>query len=262
MKLIVYTVVINNYDFVLPPFYKDECVDYVVVTDNEKMQVKGWKTVLIDPSLEKKTPSMINRYYKFFPNRFFPQYDFSIYIDGNVRVVGSVNKLIDDFEKSCSVIGLLKHPTRESVLDEVDSCIRMKKINNPDDLKGEYERYLNYGFQDSVGLTENNVILRKHNDLNLVEAMSFWWECLESSSGRDQISLPYVREKFNLSEKVYLFNTRIKNPYFRIYPHRKGRFYLDFAALLRAKGLTNFFYKILSNIYERMLKLFFIVNKR
>ena len=108
---------------------------------------------------------------------------------------------------------------------------------------------------------ENNVILRKHNEPKLIEAMEYWWACIEKSAGRDQISLPYVREKFQLNEKIYNFNARVVNPYFRIYPHRKNKIHLDLGTVLYAKSLTNQFYKPISKIYSLLLRIVLKISK-
>jgi hypothetical protein len=254
-KFCVYTVVINHYDFIFPPFGASEATDFFLITDNPKLKVKGWKTISIDSTLSSFSASMINRYYKLFPHRFFPGYDVSIYVDGNIRIVGSLESLVNEFRSSQYHIGLLKHPLRSNVFEEVEACIRLNKVKCVTKLREEYQAYLIAGFSDTNGLTENSVILRKHNKPKLIEAMEYWWLCMEKWAGRDQISLPYVREKFQLNEKIYSFNTRVENPYFRIYPHRTNKIHLDFGIVLSAKRLTNQFYKLASKIYNLLLRI-------
>jgi hypothetical protein len=175
LKSCIYTVVINNYDFTLPPIQPYSDVDYILFTDNVNFKIKGWKVRKIDSALLAKFgPSKTNRYYKFFPDKFLSNYDVSIYIDGNIRVVGSLKALFDDFQSSGAVIGLLKHPLRNTVFEEVEACINRKKIRSTAKLRQEYTRYLSEGFLDNQGLSENGVIIRLHNNPKVIDAMNMW----------------------------------------------------------------------------------------
>ena len=265
LKVCIYTVIIDNYDFTLPPVVRDSGVDYLLFSDGSNVNVEGWEILSIAPELRGMPPSTINRHYKILPHKYLRNYDVSIYIDGNIRIVGSVWSLIDDFMVSNTEIGLFKHPLRSSVKEEVIACVQRKKVKSPDGLKQEYQAYSAKGFLDKVGLTENNVIIRKHNDNEVVQAMEMWWLCLKNGAGRDQISLPYVREKMRMKETIYHFNARVENPYFKIYPHRTGEKLKDVGSYLYAKGLANTFYcgasKIYSFIYRSVQKVYFTVYR-
>lgn len=255
-KVCVYTVVINDYDFVLPPAVTDDNIDYILFTDNQNIKVKGWQVKAIDSGTSKMTASKINRYYKFFPNKFLSDYEMSLYIDGNISIVGSLSPLFVDFETSGAKIGLCLHPTRNTVKEEVEACIQLNKVKSGNHLRTEYNKYLESGFTDCYGLTENNVILRFHNDNTIIEAMELWWECLQNSAGRDQISFPFVRERLQLNEKLFSFNVRVTNPYLKIYPHRKNNLLLDLKNYLYARGLSSKFHEVLSVLYSFPFKFY------
>ena len=254
MNKCIYTVVINDYDYTFQPIDSEVGTDYIVFTDNSNLRVEGWVTRLIDMSLLTELgPSKTNRYYKFFPHKFLGDYDVSVYIDGNIRLIGSLKTLFHDFLTSDSEIGLLKHPLRTNVAEEVEACIERNKVKSADILRDEYLGYLADGFLDKQGMTENNVIIRLHNSENIIDAMRLWWSYLEQSAGRDQISFPFVRQQMKLNEKVYEFNARVDNPYFRLYSHKTRELLRDLGIYLHAKGLTSFCYKTLARIYTRLL---------
>ena len=55
---------------------------------------------------------------------------------------------------------------------------------------------------------------------NLSNAMSEWLYLVTKFSGRDQISLPYIRSKYNLDEYFFDFSPRTSNnQYFIVLPH-------------------------------------------
>lgn len=257
-KVCVYTVVIGGYDFVLPPACVQESIDYILFTDQPDIQVDGWNTVLVDRELEAFSPSMVNRHYKMFPFKYLGDYDLSIYIDGNVRVKGDLAPLISKFIESGAKIGLLRHPARRSVGEEVEACINLGKVDSPKVLREEYTYYKSKGFGDDNVLTENNVILRWHKDQSVIIAMKMWWDLMNNSAGRDQISLPYVRDVMQLDEVIFEFDARSDNPYFRVYPHKARRKSVNFGNYLFAKGITSNFYHALYLMYSFC---FFVAGK-
>lgn len=242
-KRVVYTVVIDNYDLILPPVITDLNVDYVVFTDNKKFNVKGWSVIFIEDSiLSKLGPTGTNRYYKFFPNKFLKAYDTSIYIDGNIRIIGSLSFFFDDLDLSNKDIGLFKHSIRNNVNEEVQACIKAGKVNSSTKIISELQNYIKEGFNDDLGLTENGVIIRKHNNLKIISAMSLWWEYYLKSAGRDQISLPFVRYKLKLNENIYDINLWEENKFFKIYNHNKSNFKSRFISRLEAKKYDSIFH--------------------
>lgn len=60
-----------------------------------------------------------------------------------------------------------------------------------------------------MGLTENNVIYRKHKDPRCIKVMEDWWYMVENYSRRDQLSLFYVLWK-NGEQMTYLLDFRLK----------------------------------------------------
>lgn len=260
MKKCIYTVLVNDYDFIFPPVVKELDVDYILFADSKNLKISGWEIKYINNKLIKKfSPSKLNRYYKMLPHLFLSDYDISIYIDANIKIIGKINTLFDEFLNSQCEIGLLRHPHRNNVKQEISACIRLNKAISNAAIIDEYYRYIDDGFLDKLQLTENNVIIRLHNNKTVTTAMEFWWSCFQTSAGRDQISLPFVRQKSNLKEIIYQFNARIDNPYFKIYSHKTNNFLKNLGILLYVKGFTSFYFKILSKFYNLGLRCMFLL---
>lgn len=219
---------LNNYDFLFPPLRKEKNIDYILFTDNKKIKVKGWIVKIIPKEyLHELTPSLVNRFYKLHPHLHLKKYDVSLYIDSNIRSVGYLSELFEDFIKSNVEIGLVKHPNRNNVKEEVQHCCENKKIKSNIKIHEEYLKYLKQGFIDNEILTENNILFRWHKKANVVNAMEEWWECLKSSAGRDQISFPMIRQKNQLDEKIYEINIRKDSSYFIMYRHKTNIFFAN-----------------------------------
>ena len=89
------------------------------------------------------------------------------------------------------------------------------------DIESQIKNYKNKGFPKNYGLFENNVLVRKHNDLVCIRIMESWWEEFCKYSQRDQLSFVYCLWKNNFSsDYIYsLGNTMKLNPRFRYYNH-------------------------------------------
>lgn len=264
IKVCIYTVVLNQYDFIFPPIIKDNNIEFILISDDVSKSVKGWKTMPVKESLKGMSAIMVNRYYKMKPHEFFSNYDLSIYIDGNIAIVGILKEFIENFFYSKFLIGLIKHPNVLNAKEDINQCIKLNKIVDEKQLKNEYQNYLDDGFLDKEIYTENNVIIRKHNNSKVIKAMELWWECFKKSfNKRDQISLPYVRQKLNLDVKIYELNVREKNNNledkgnyaFKLYPHRSKKIIQNLITIIYAKSLNSKFFKMLLVLFQFLIKI-------
>ena len=62
----------------------------------------------------------------------------------------------------------------------------------PDLIVAQLAKYEAEGFPRRFGLAECNVIVRRHNDPLVKQAMEIWWDEIEKGSKRDQISFNYA----------------------------------------------------------------------
>jgi hypothetical protein len=219
MRYVVYTSVFGSYDWVFPPLEIEDDICYVLFTDNPGLSVRGWKTVVVEADRFHDARAA-NRYYKMLAHKEFPDFDYSLYIDGNIRLLGKTSRIIREFHSSESCLGLFRHPIRSSVREEADSCVMTGKITNTAALEKELSLYREYGFLDDVGLVEATVNFKNHQHPSLAEAMELWWSLFERFGTRDQISLPYVLWKKGVPCTYQPFSFRDPNPYFGFYTHR------------------------------------------
>ncbi|MCF8469032.1 MAG: DUF616 domain-containing protein [Sneathiella sp.] len=197
---IVYTCITNNYDWLLPPLYKDPRINYLCFTDTPGIFAEGWTVLPISSSLKHLPPNLINRHYKFFPHLYLPDSEWSVYIDGNIRILGNFMELIEHVRNKGAVMACPAHPSRNNIYDEATACFQLNKFSEKDlkVIEKQLAEYSANGMPENVPLTANYVIIRAHRDDRVQEAMELWWTHLRRYSQRDQISLPYVIWKKNV----------------------------------------------------------------
>ena len=95
-------------------------------------------------------------------------------------------------------------------LARVDALIR-SRLESDVALVRQVAEYLESGFRQAIALTENNIMLRRHNDPALVALSEGWWDEVRSKSQRDQLSLSYVVEK-SAYPGIALFDGGARSP--------------------------------------------------
>lgn len=204
----------GGYDVPLPPQHREGGLRYVLFTDTKPWFRSGWDIQPLPPQMPKLSPALANRWGKFFAHKLFPNVHHSLYLDGNIRVLGPLAPLFDMFETSGAAIGLCHHPHRQDIEEEVEACTRLRKFTSIDleRLDAQLARYRASGLNFTGELTENGAILRNHRHPELEAAMDLWWQELTQGVRRDQISLPWVRLSLGLPTWVWP-NYRTPNPY-------------------------------------------------
>ena len=67
------------------------------------------------------------RVVKICPHRYLKEYDISIWVDGNLEIVGDVRKLVDEYDLDKADLYVRVHPQRNCIYDEAEAVIHYKK---------------------------------------------------------------------------------------------------------------------------------------
>lgn len=201
-KIVIFSCITGGYDCPLEPIFSADNIDYVLFCDNRdkpKDATKWQIRKISDLNLVGYSNDEKNRYIKFHSNELFAkEYDYAIYIDGNIQVVSDIRKMIE-YVSDKTGIAMHRHRERKDVFDEYEVCKAIKK-GDLQKMKVQIERYREEGFPDNYGMAEANVIAIDLKSPISNKIMSDWWDEYESSgSRRDQIALPYVLWKNNIS---------------------------------------------------------------
>lgn len=238
----VYSCVTNGYDRVLPPLDPVPGVDHILFTDRPDVPVRGWQVRPLQMA-EDLSPALANRYHKLLPHKVLPDHGASLYLDANIQIKASLAPLLDAVLADPAPFAVYAHPGRTTVAEEVASCLAADRVRDRDAIRAELEAYRAEGFPDAGTLTGNSILIRRHHDPRVIAAMETWWDLVARRSGRDQISLPYLRWKLDLPVQVLRPHFSIESPYFQRYPHWsrggvRARAYIAVAAQMDRGGLA------------------------
>ncbi|WP_052118308.1 glycosyltransferase domain-containing protein [Erwinia oleae] len=220
-ELAVYSVITGGYDQILPVKSIDERCDYFIIS-NEYIDLPApWK--LLTPPKKNLNNKDFNRFYKLNPHLVFPDYKYSLYIDGNILLCGDIFEWSSS-QLSKSDFSIFSHPERDNIFDEGKICSFIGTdyfwiINR------QLRKYKKENFCHDA-LYEANILLRSHNEPKVIELMEKWWlEYIDKfNAKRDQLALPYViwRTEFRVNN-MGPSDARYENKYFRYMGHANNR---------------------------------------
>lgn len=174
-KNVVYTVITGGYDKLRKHFDVDG-YDFICFTDNENLKSDFWEIRYIPDELKELSDSKKNRCIKILPHKYLPEYDFSIYIDGNIDIKGDINEYVrNNCTPDNGYIFIGKHPYgRNCIYDEAIALVDLKK-DKKETMFEQVEGYKKEGFPKNYGLTQNSIIFRYHNNSECIKLMECWW---------------------------------------------------------------------------------------
>jgi hypothetical protein len=212
-RRVVYTSIFGDYDVLRPVDASWKC-DFVCFTDNPETRASGWRVVVVDD--RSLTPADLNRRYKLLPHVYLSGYEMSLYIDGNITLHADPALLFDKY--SNSLIAAPTHRDRNCAYAEAKTCLDLEMID-----EATYERllvaYKSIQLPVGFGLTENGVLIRRHNHITVSTLMDEWWAEYCKCGKRDQILLPMLLWKNDVHVTPIVEGPRYTDRFFRINLH-------------------------------------------
>ena len=210
MKKILYTTIFGGYDDITTPKLPHDW---------------DWKCFTEKNSIPLYSDNTRNaKKFKILPHRYLQDYEYSIFIDGNMYVVGNVDELIEKYLND-SNIAFFDHnknimDPRDCIYDEYNAIINLGKNDpnqnykdDPQTMYDQVKRYQDEGYPSHNGLITGMVILRRHNEKDCIRVMEDWWTEIKYGSKRDQLSFNYVAWK-NKTKFNYMEGDSRNNEYF------------------------------------------------
>lgn len=223
MKIAVYTSIFGGYDNLIEDQFQMEGVDYICFTDVD-IQSKTWKIIKSNPIYNDSNRNA--KKYKILPHRYLKNYDWSIWIDGNIKVVSDIRGLCDgDPYKAYDHMQVFDK--RDCIYDEAQAILNCGKINsertpersiknwkdNPKLIVDQVNRYALEGYPKQNGLATTPIMIRSHHEEDVIKHNADWWTEIKYNSKRDQLSFNYIAWKNNFNF-VYLQGDSRNNEYF------------------------------------------------
>lgn len=119
-RIAVYTAVFGSYDEWKEPLIHPDNIDYFIITD-QRANGGAWKKLDAKKLLPKEAKSNTekNRFFKMMPHLLFPEYEYSVYVDGNVWITSDLTPLTAGLEQF--PLAMHRHKNRVCVYDEIDA---------------------------------------------------------------------------------------------------------------------------------------------
>lgn len=211
-KVAVYKCITGGYDdFSIDKDVIDDTFDYYLITDNKPNHIGKWKYIDIDDIISDRYSNRLRaRFCKINGARIFYEYDYSIFLDGNVTITGDIEWMLSKI--GITGMAMFKHPQRqEGIFEEAVACIQRNK-DKEKIIQNQMVRYLKEGMPRNYGLFETTCLVRNHRNSECIKIMDDWWEELSHYSIRDQLSIMYCIWKHNYKyEDVGCLGDNVKN---------------------------------------------------
>lgn len=254
-QIAVYTCLIGAYDdlFKIDNIYKeDDIADYYYITDNKNLKVEGYQMIYVN--IIDNDNKITNRYYKIKMPEFIRKYKYSIYYDGNVKIINKLSELLNSIKyhdiaafSYCIPINVYMQfflPFFGCYLEKPE----MKKI---------YNKYISEGWEDNKFNSANKFIIKKHSS-HLFHFLDYWYLQTKITK-RDEFCLFYCVWKHNVKLNIINFLEIFK--YFIIFYHRSeaNTNHNGFNSIISPTSISNI-KKILlrNNFFDKILNILYI----
>jgi len=213
-KIVIYTVITGNYDDLKDPKVISENCDYVCFS-NIEVKSSVWKHRNLQWICEDKTK--VARYHKINSHKLFSNYEYSVWIDACVQIVGNVEMLIDIYRDNDFVA--FKHPTTNCIYEEANVCKNLE-LDYDCVINEQMDSYKTNGYPENNGLIQSTCLFRK-NTPEIIKLNNMWWAEVCKYSRRDQLSFNYCA--YSLGIKYGYFSGGVwANNFFKVYSHKNS----------------------------------------
>ena len=192
-KCVVYTTITKDYDVLKSPLLQNNDFDFICFSDDENLKSDFWQIKPIQtPKLDQTRKA---RYLKLHPHLLFPDYQYSIWVDGSLSIVNNLQILLDEVTQQ-SKLGVYAHAKRNSLYQAALNCIDKQK-DDPAIIQKQMSYYKEIGYPENNGLVASGVLVRNHHNQKIINLMELWWQQIYMFSKRDQLSFNYACWEYN-----------------------------------------------------------------
>ena len=163
--------------------------DKICFTDNPDLRSETWKIVLMEPG--GLDPQRESRRPKILPHKYLPNYEYSLYVDSSLQFLTSPETIFSLYATpDRPSLQAFAHP-RNCTYEEAEAVIRLG-FDAEVRVREQMDFYEAAGFPRQAGLITGTMLLRRHNEPDLIRLSEAWFEQILRFSRRDQLSLDFV----------------------------------------------------------------------
>lgn len=204
-KVVVYTCITGTYDTLMQPEVTAPDFDFVCFVEKGRKVADRegvWEIRELPCGFGDSVTD--SRYPKILPHEVFPEYDFSVWIDGNIRIVGKefYDAVISKVEGGSLFCGV-SHLKRDCCYIETKTCRKIGYISLLTQFR-IWALMMAGGFPMHYGMYENGILFRAHNDDTVVRTDRHWWKLFRKYGKRDQMTLMFCLYKSGIGKDLLL----------------------------------------------------------
>ena len=218
-KTLIYTVITGNYDTIKQPLVVEEGVEYVLFSNNLEIIDAGvWKVVQIPSEqwqgrTERENNILLSRKVKMLPHKYLPkECEQSIYVDADMLIQGPLTELLKDLHEDV-LFAACRHSYCGSVREEIEDLVAKGMVDTTQ-IENQWQRYVEWDFEDDLGISENGFLIRRHNDARVAQLMELWWKEYQNGCLRDQVSLMPCMYRTDFMPYFQFIEMDIRNNHF------------------------------------------------
>ncbi|MFN0114130.1 MAG: glycosyltransferase domain-containing protein [Paracoccaceae bacterium] len=194
MSIVLYSALFGDCEPMNPEVFGGFRGDRAVIVSDRPRPVPEGVELMLDPS-GGLDPARASRRAKLMPHRYFPEAEWSIWLDNKSRLLVPPETIVAALRAEADAgFYAFPHFRRDCVYQEGQTV----RENGLDDHRIILERMRTYraeGMPERFGLIEGHFIVRRHMAADVVAFGEEWFDHVRRYSRRDQISFPYLAWK-------------------------------------------------------------------
>ena len=177
-------------------------VEFLCFTDDPGMESETW-TIRPIEALLPCDPVRSQRQLKIRAHSILPDYDLSLYLDNSVHLRRTPEEILAALLPADSSVAMVSHSFRTTVADEFRTVIAAG-LDRADRCEEQARHYLEHDpYSLALRPMWSGLLLRRHNDPHVVEAMDRWFLHVLRYSRRDQLSSHFAFRALDLEPLVH-----------------------------------------------------------
>ena len=217
----VYTVLMGGHEKLCEQeVQQNSNIPFICLTDNTNLRSSTWTLRHIEPLFVADIPRS-SRFPKICAHKFFPEFCSSLYIDNSVLLKRPPEDIFENLlDTQAFNMACLEHPWWRSILTEISTVVRMG-FDDPVKCFEQLEHYLMAGWSDTNDLIAGTLLLRRHNEPDVIQCMERWFYHVLRYSRRDQLSFNFVASSLSFQFTQHPLKLE-ESPYHK-WPVSEGR---------------------------------------
>ena len=214
-RVCIYTALFGNDAEFIEPLYVPPGIDQVIFSDQPR-ETFQWKLHLVSPT--DGNSALYNNAIKFLPHEYLNKYDYTLYVDPNLVIVGDLFLLLKKWLLNKSFVVWNVHPNCCDIYEYCETILT-ELVHEPDSIIDEYKYFLQKQAPKHTGLVETCFMWRDHRNNGVRKLMEEWWRHEQLFPGRDLAGLSHLMWKRDVRPEimpVYLGAGSQNEIYFRL----------------------------------------------